>query len=246
MGGISRRTFKIFRELCGQKNLANVIIVTNMWSNPPTEIELKREMQLRDDPRYFQPAIKAGAQFIRRLRENTATAHNTIRLLLAKNPIVMQVQRELVDDNQVFFETSAAQVLGVELAVTEKRHQQEIEEVKEELRVAKEEKDTETQHDLREFLEQAKVESARLTKEIEALRHGFDEERARWQRWIEEAHRDRDAAERRHGHFGDHGMPADLNRQCEQVEPALLNSANSAPHGLLIFFPKILFMKSAE
>ncbi|KAG8684824.1 hypothetical protein FRC08_013466, partial [Ceratobasidium sp. 394] len=38
MGGISRRTFKIFRELCGQKTLGNVLIVTNMWSDPPSDI----------------------------------------------------------------------------------------------------------------------------------------------------------------------------------------------------------------
>ncbi|KAG8678962.1 hypothetical protein FRC09_019385, partial [Ceratobasidium sp. 395] len=60
IGGISRRTFKIFRELCGQKTLANVLIVTNMWSDPPSETHVEREGQLRKDSRYFQPAIKAG------------------------------------------------------------------------------------------------------------------------------------------------------------------------------------------
>ncbi|KAG9121369.1 hypothetical protein FRC07_002698 [Ceratobasidium sp. 392] len=197
MGGISRRTFKIFRELCGQKTLANVLIVTNMWSDPPVEIQLKREQQLQDDPRYFQPAIKAGAQLVRRLRKDAASAHDIIRMLLDKNPVVMQVQRELVDNRQGFFSTGAAQVLGRELVEMEKRHQEEIAQVKEELRQAKEENDIETQQDLREFLEQAKMESARLAKEIQALRHGFDEERARWEKRIDLANEERQEAERR-------------------------------------------------
>ncbi|KAG8695431.1 hypothetical protein FRC09_009159 [Ceratobasidium sp. 395] len=109
----------------------------------------------------------------------------------------MKVQHELVDNRQGFFTTGAAQVLGEELVNAEKRHEDEIAQVKEELRKAKEENDVETQQDLREFLEQAKIESARLAKEIEALRHGFDEERARWENRIDAANRERDAAAKR-------------------------------------------------
>ncbi|KAG8738701.1 hypothetical protein FRC10_006585 [Ceratobasidium sp. 414] len=197
MGGISRRTFKIFRELCGQKTLGNVPIVTNMWSDPPADIEFKRESQLETDARYFQPAIKAGAQMVRHLHKDTASAHDIIRMLLDKNPVVMQVQLELVDNKQGFFTTGAAQVLGQELVETEQRHQKEVAQVKEDLRKAKEENDTETQKDLREFLEQAKVESARFAKEIELLRHGFDEERVRWEGRIDMANQERQVAEKR-------------------------------------------------
>ncbi|KAG9125053.1 hypothetical protein FRC07_009143 [Ceratobasidium sp. 392] len=197
MGGISRRTFKIFRELCGQKTLSNVLIVTNMWSNPPSNTQIKREKQLRDDTRYFQPAVKAGAQLVRRLRKDTDSAHDIIRMLLDKNEVVMQVQHELVDNKQGFFTTGAAQVLGKELVEMEKRHQEEIAKVKEELRQAKEENDIETQQDLREFLEQAKMESTRLAKEIEALRHGFDEERAWWEERIYVANMERQEAQKR-------------------------------------------------
>ncbi|KAG9092436.1 hypothetical protein FRC06_011920 [Ceratobasidium sp. 370] len=213
MGGISRRTFKIFRELCGQKTLGNVLIVTNMWSNPPADIEIKRESQLQTDGRYFQPAVKAGAQMARRLHKNAASAHDIIRMLLNKNPVVMQVQHELVDNKQGFFTTGAAQVLGKELVEMEQRHQEEIAQVKEDLRKAKEENDTETQEDLREFLEQARVESARLAREIEALRHGFDEERARWENRIDVANQERQAAESRQLEL--YGQLDELRRQAE-------------------------------
>ncbi|KAG8684823.1 hypothetical protein FRC08_013465 [Ceratobasidium sp. 394] len=134
---------------------------------------------------------------VRRLHKNAASAHDIIRLLLDKDPVVMQVQHELVDNQQGFFTTDAAQVLGEELVEMEQRHQEEIAQVKEDLRKAKEENDIETQQDLREFLEQARVESARLAKEIEALRHGFDEERARWEKRIGAANEERQAAEKR-------------------------------------------------
>ncbi|KAG8780097.1 hypothetical protein FRC12_023459 [Ceratobasidium sp. 428] len=213
MGAISRRTFKIFRELCGQKILANVLIITNKWSNPPSEVQVQREEQLREDARYFQPAIKAGAQLVRRLHKDTASAHDIIRMLLDKDPIVMKVQQELVDNRQGFFTTGAAHVLGEELANTEKRHQDEIAQVKEDLRKAKEENDIETQQELREFLEQAKMESTRLAKEIEALRHGFDEERARWENRIDAASREREAAAKRE--FELYEQLEELRRQAE-------------------------------
>ncbi|KAG8678657.1 hypothetical protein FRC08_017610 [Ceratobasidium sp. 394] len=98
----------------------------------------------------------------------------------------------------------------------EQRHQEEIAQVKGDPRKAKEENDIETQQDLREFLEQARVESARLAKEIEALRHGFDEERARWEKRIAAANEERQAAEKRQLEL--HEQLNKLRRQAEVAQ----------------------------
>ncbi|CAE6472296.1 unnamed protein product, partial [Rhizoctonia solani] len=181
VGGISRRTFQILRGLCGQDTLSNVLIVTNMWSDPPTAKEIHNEKQLRENPKFFQPAIAAGARMVRRPQKDSNSAHDIIRMLLDKPPVVMKIQRQIVDERTGFYATDAAMVLGEELAQMEQRHLQEIEEVKEELRLAKEQNNTQAQSELREFLEQAIAESTRLSKEIQSLREGFEEERLKWE-----------------------------------------------------------------
>jgi hypothetical protein len=41
--GIAGRNFKMFRELCGDSTLKNVILVTNMWGDVPQDVGEARE-----------------------------------------------------------------------------------------------------------------------------------------------------------------------------------------------------------
>ncbi|KAF7374715.1 p-loop containing nucleoside triphosphate hydrolase protein [Mycena sanguinolenta] len=65
MGGISTRNFKIFRQLCGEGTLRNVVIVTNMWSQVAPDVGEAREAELASDERFFRPALEKGAQMLR-------------------------------------------------------------------------------------------------------------------------------------------------------------------------------------
>ncbi|KAG8731937.1 hypothetical protein FRC11_001479 [Ceratobasidium sp. 423] len=197
VGGVSRRTFQIFRGLCGQETLSNVLIVTNMWSNPPTTKEVRNEKQLRENSKFFQPAIAAGARMVRRPYKNSESAHDIIRMLLDKPPVAMKIQRQIVDEGEGFYTTDAAMALGEELAQMKQRHLTEIEEVREELRQAKEQNNIQAQAELREFLEQAIAESTRLSKEIQSLREGFEEERLKWEHRVNAAEVAQREAERK-------------------------------------------------
>ena len=55
----------MFKKLCGDETLKNVVILTNMWPETPLEVHEKRVSQLRTDPAFFQPIIKEGAQLLR-------------------------------------------------------------------------------------------------------------------------------------------------------------------------------------
>ncbi|QRW20640.1 50S ribosome-binding GTPase [Rhizoctonia solani] len=96
------------------------------------------EKQLRDNSKFFQPAIGAGARMVRRPYKDTRSALDIIRMLLEKSPVTMKVQRQIVDEGEGFYSTEAAKVLGEELAKMEQKYIKEMEEVKEELRQAKE------------------------------------------------------------------------------------------------------------
>ncbi|KAG8727131.1 hypothetical protein FRC11_013860, partial [Ceratobasidium sp. 423] len=105
MGGISRRTFNVFRKLCGKDSLSNVFLVTNMWSGPPTSQQVDRETELRTHMDFFQPAIAEGATMVRRAHKNRRSAHDIIRMLLRKDPVAMKVQQELVDEGKTLSDT---------------------------------------------------------------------------------------------------------------------------------------------
>ncbi|KAL5634197.1 hypothetical protein ACGC1H_006127 [Rhizoctonia solani] len=152
-----------------------------MWSDPPTAKETQNEKQLLENPKFFQPAIEAGARMVRRPHKDSKSAHDIIRMLLDKPPVAMKIQRQIVDEGEGFYATDAAIVLGDELAKIEERHLKEIAEVREELRQAQEQNNIQAQAELREFLEQAIANSTRLAKEIQSLREGFEEERSRWE-----------------------------------------------------------------
>ncbi|CCO32695.1 hypothetical protein BN14_06758 [Rhizoctonia solani AG-1 IB] len=167
-----------------------------MWSDPPTAKEVHNEKQLRENSKFFQPAIKAGARMLRRSHMDSRSALDIIRMLLDKPPVAMKIQRQIVDEGGDFYATDAAMVLEAELTKMKQQHLKEIEDVKEELRQAKEQNNAQAQSELREFLEQAIAESTRLSGEIQSLRKGFEDERSRWESRVSEAESARKEAEK--------------------------------------------------
>ncbi|KAG9089745.1 hypothetical protein FRC07_012265, partial [Ceratobasidium sp. 392] len=111
VGGISRRTFNVFRKLCGSDSLSNVLIVTNMWSDPPTEAELDREEELRDHKDFFQSALEQGARMVRRTHKTKESAHEILGMLVGKEATTMQIQRELVEQKKDLSDTDAGQTV---------------------------------------------------------------------------------------------------------------------------------------
>lgn len=47
IGDSAARTFDVFRRMCGADTLKNVVILTDMWSNPPAMDRESREKDLK-------------------------------------------------------------------------------------------------------------------------------------------------------------------------------------------------------
>ena len=74
--GVAGRNFNIFRKLCGDAALANVVLVTNMWGEVSPEVGEARESELSGN--FFKPVLDLGAQMVR--HHNTVhSAHDVIR-----------------------------------------------------------------------------------------------------------------------------------------------------------------------
>jgi hypothetical protein len=77
MGGISTRNFKMFRQLCGESTLRNVVIVTNMWGEVGREVGEAREAELGSDDRFFKPVLDKGAHMLRHNNDKTSALVRT-------------------------------------------------------------------------------------------------------------------------------------------------------------------------
>jgi len=135
--GISGRNFKIFRELCGESNLKNVVLVTNMWEEVPHDVGKARERELASI--FLKPALDKGAQMVCHLNTEQS-AHDVIRHIMNNHPVVLQIQRELVDEHKDIANTAAGEAVNVELTEEIKQHEATLNQVREEMMRALEEK----------------------------------------------------------------------------------------------------------
>ena len=128
--GIAGRNFKVFRDLCGETSLKNVVLVTNMWGDVTHDVGEAREKELASI--FLKPALDKGARMIP--HHNTEqSAHDVIRHIVNNHPVVLQIQRELVDEHKGVANTTAGEAVNAELTEEIKRHEADLNAVREEM-----------------------------------------------------------------------------------------------------------------
>jgi hypothetical protein len=200
MGGISTRNFKMFRELCGDSTLKNVVIVTNMWGEVSSGVAEARERELATDDMFFKPVLDQNARLVR--HDNTrGSAQAILQLVIPNHPEALRIQRELVDEHMDISQTAAAEELNRELIEQAKRHQADLKELEAEMKVAIKQQDEETRKEL-------EVEYRKLHKEMERVEHDskrlaseYNEEKLRMEKMmaelVEQAKRDQETTQQR-------------------------------------------------
>lgn len=128
--GIAGRNFKIFRELCGESSLKNVVLMTNMWDEVQHEVGKARERELASV--FLKPALDKGAQLACH-QDTEESAHDIIRLIMNNHPIALQIQQELVDEHKDITNTAAGEAVNAELTEEVKRHKATLNELREQM-----------------------------------------------------------------------------------------------------------------
>ncbi|KZP22858.1 hypothetical protein FIBSPDRAFT_930822 [Athelia psychrophila] len=145
MGGTAIRNFSMFRMLCGDDSLKNVAIVTNFWSEVVPAKGVEREKQLQEV--FFKPVLDKQAKLLR--HDGTRASASIIITAIAGNvPLALDIQTELVDANKSILETAAGTELNRELVEQKHKHEKELKEIREEMRVAMQEHNEESQQEL--------------------------------------------------------------------------------------------------
>ena len=175
-GGISGRNFDAFCKLCGDAALKNVVLVTNMWEGVPPDVGEAREYELFS--KHFKPALHKGARMVQH-RNTVQSAHDIIQMIVANTPVVLQIQRELIDERKDIVGTMAGEAINRELDEQGRRHQVELREVREEMMRALKEKDEQTRRELEEETRRLHERMEEIAKDSERVAADYAAEKER-------------------------------------------------------------------
>ena len=173
-GGITGRNFNMFRKLCGESTLKNVVLVTNMWKEDSQAVNEAREKELSE--KFFKPAIDKGAQLVRH-HNTTPSAHDILRKIVKNHPVVLQIQRELVDERKDIIDTAAGDSINAELKAQIRRHQADLKELREEMAQALKAKDDEMRQELEEAKRELEEKVTKVRKASEGMAAGYAAEK---------------------------------------------------------------------
>ncbi|KAJ2922057.1 hypothetical protein H1R20_g15031, partial [Candolleomyces eurysporus] len=195
VGGLAKTNFGIFRGLCGDPFLRNVVIMTNMWSRLSTEMEGHRrvaELASLDD--FFKPAMASGAVMMHHAKDTVDSARAVIRQILKNHPIALDIQKEIVDQHKDITQTGAGMALDKKLAELAHRYELRLKAQFEAAEEARHERDEETMKEqleeaerVRQLLEKLEEEKRDQARQYQLLQERFAKVERKREQVIHEA-----------------------------------------------------------
>ena len=209
----------MFRKLCGDNSLQNVVVVTNMWGEVDPQTGNDREAELMREDIFFKPVLEKGAKMAR--HQNTApSAEDIVRLILDNHPLPLRIQEELVDEHMDISETGAGEELNREINVQIKKHQEEMRLLKEEMEQAIKDKDEQTRRELEIETKKMQREIERFQNDARRLESDYKSEKGKLESRLEQM--ESEAREE-----GDR-IAAQYQRQVEELRDALRSNAETS------------------
>ncbi|PKS07357.1 hypothetical protein jhhlp_005959 [Lomentospora prolificans] len=130
MEGSSRMSLLMFRKLVGDAALGNVILATTQWADVPEADGAKREDELM--AKFWKPLVDEGARSVR-YKGDHDSAVEIMKMVLAEPRVVLDIQRELVDERKPLLETAAGYTLNEQLVEMQQKYERQLNLVKEEM-----------------------------------------------------------------------------------------------------------------
>jgi hypothetical protein len=111
----SQEHLYLLRKIIGDSALTNVILVTTMWNilrREDRQRALQREQELIDN--FWSPMIDGGA-YVAQFNGTPQSAYPLIHQLADQQSVVLDIQREIVDQDRSILETAAGASLAQKL-----------------------------------------------------------------------------------------------------------------------------------
>ena len=110
MGGTAKKNLKVFREICGDKILGHVRIVTTNWNLVDEKLGNARQDALATNGA-FGPLINEGARLCRH-DKGLKSAQLIMSQLIHQTPVMMKIQEELNEGRTLGATSAGAMIIG--------------------------------------------------------------------------------------------------------------------------------------
>ena len=166
----------IVRALCGDAASMNIVPVSNMWNEVSPEVGEERENGLSRG--VFKPVLDSGGQMAR--HHNTVqSAHDIIRRIAENDPVVLQIQRELVDERKDITNTAAGESINQKLNRQIGKHQTGLESIRRDMERAVMWRARETAPELRDKKRGLQERMKEITRDLEGMSSNYAAEKER-------------------------------------------------------------------
>lgn len=196
MQGSGMRNLHMFKRLCGDQNLSNVVMATCQWERVLEADGIEREKQLKETHNFWGYMIERGSQIHRHYN----TRESALRLIdnlvggtTSRPKIVLDIQAQMVDEGMDLANTAAGQAVDDAIAKERQRFAKQIAESQADMKEALASRDRETAEILKQHQDEMNERVRKLDKEHSALQVSLErlqEERfAKMQKALAEAER---------------------------------------------------------
>lgn len=117
------KTFEIFKKICGDQALKNVLLVTSRWHEVDPGLGSDRERQLRE--RFWSYMLAKGSA-MSRFHGDRDSAISLVSQLLCKDTVTLSLQKELVDQGKRLDETVAGSYVNDNLEKLKRQYESEL------------------------------------------------------------------------------------------------------------------------
>jgi flagellar biosynthesis GTPase FlhF len=196
MQGSGMRNLHMFKRLCGDQNLSNVVMATCQWERVLEADGIERERQLKETKNFWGYMVERGSQVHRHYN----TRESALKLIdslvggtTSRPKIVLDIQAQMVDEGKDLSSTGAGKALDDAISREKERFERQISESQADLKEALASRDRETAEILRQHQEEMNARVRKLDTEHSALQVSLErlqEERfAKMKKALEEAER---------------------------------------------------------
>ncbi|KAL7892232.1 P-loop containing nucleoside triphosphate hydrolase protein [Trichoderma sp. TUCIM 5745] len=192
LGGAAMKNLRMFKRLCGKDSLPCVVLATTMWNKANLLKDEQREKELLSRPDFWADMVNQGSQVFRHDNGVESAAAIMEYIIGKQHRVTLDIQKEMAS-GKTLDETGAGLEVQTDMTALTKKHEQEMNTLRQELQEAKDMHDSvavEEIHQLRaELADKIRSdEEARRSMQVdmETLRA---EREAELQRQRDEAHR---------------------------------------------------------
>lgn len=190
MTGSSLRNLKMFRELCGDDPLENVILATTGWTEAQKAGTLEKaeehERSLSSNRAFRKGMLDSGAK-LDRFMDTRESALAMITKLAKNKTIPLQIQRELVDQEKLLIDTSAGTAVNEDLKRLQAVYEKKMAEIQQEMIEAREAQDTKVEEALTEAQEVFEKQLRGLKDQQDKLRYERRSDNRRIQQQLDDS-----------------------------------------------------------